>query len=318
MVETSARLLRLLSLLQARRYWAGAALAAELEVTTRTLRRDVEKLRGLGYPIRSSAGTEGGYQLGAGTEMPPLLLDDEEAVAVVVGLGQIAGVGEAAARALGKIGQILPGRLASRVGALQQVVVTAGESVAVDARVLTVLAGACRDQLALRFAYRDHAGKGSARRVEPFRLVCAQRRWYMVGWDLEREDWRTFRLDRVSGAKAGERFAARPGPAEDLAAFVTEGYWRRMEQCRARVWVGLAAGEAARRYPGGVYEAIDGESCWWALGGTCWESLAMRLGWMGAEFRVEGPEELVAALRTMEERYGRARKRREGSSSGRR
>ena len=246
MLETSARLLRLLSLLQARRNWAGAALAAELEVTTRTLRRDVDKLRGLGYPIRSSAGTEGGYQLGAGTEMPPLLLDDEEAVAVVVGLGQIAGVGEAAARALGKIEQILPGRLAARVGALQQVVVTAGESVAVDARVLAVLAGACRDQLALRFAYQDRGGAESGRRVEPFRLVCAQRRWYLVGWDLDRADWRTFRVDRVSRAKAGERFAERPGPAKDLAAFVTEGYWRRIETCRARVWVAIPVEEAAR------------------------------------------------------------------------
>ncbi len=318
MLETSARLLRLLSLFQSRRYWAGAELASELGVTSRTVRRDVDKLRGLGYPIDSSSGLEGGYQMGAGTTMPPLLLDDEEAVAVVVGLGQIAGVGEAAARALGKMEQILPARLARRVGALQSVVVTAGEEVAVDARVLAVLAGACRDLLGLRFGYRDFAGKTSARRVEPFRLVCAQRRWYLVGWDLDRGDWRTFRVDRIGRAVAEGRFAARPGPAENLAAFVTEGYWKSLQKCRARVWMGLAADEAARRYPGGIFEAIDEGSCYWEAGAACWERLAMQLGWMGAEFRVKGPAELLAAVRAMEERYGRARKRREGASSGKR
>ncbi|MBL8236119.1 MAG: WYL domain-containing protein [Bryobacterales bacterium] len=308
MLETSARLLRLLSLFQRRRYWTGAGLSAELGVTGRTVRRDVEKLRGLGYPVDSSPGTEGGYQMGAGATVPPLLLDDEEAVAVAVGLGQIAWAGEAAARALGKLGQLMPGRLAGRVGALQSVVVTAGAAVAVDARVLGVLAAACRDVVGVRFRYSDHGGKVSRRRVEPYRLVCAERRWYLVGWDVDREDWRTFRVDRVNGAEAGERFAERAGPAADLGSFVREGYWRSLATCRARVRVAVSAEEAARRYPGGVFEAIDEGACYWEAGAACWDKLAMQLGWMGAEFEVEGPEELLGSLRRMRDRYGRALK----------
>jgi predicted DNA-binding transcriptional regulator YafY len=308
MLETSARLLRLLSLFQSRRYWAGAELARELEVTSRTLRRDVDKLRSLGYPVHSSSGTEGGYQMGAGAEMPPLLLDDDEAVAVFVGLQQIAGVGEAPVRALAKMEQILPARLARRVAALRAVVVTAGAAdVVVDAKTLTMLAGACRDQESLRFRYSDHGGRDSARRVEPYRLVVTRGHWYLVGWDLDKGDWRTFRVDRI-GARpvVGERFAGRPAPAGDLASFVSEGYWRSLEKCRARVRVTISAEEAVRRYPGGVYERIDEEACYWEAGATCWEKLAMHLGWMGADFVVEGPEELIEELRRMKERYERA------------
>lgn len=308
MLETSARLLRLLSLFQSRRYWTGAELARALEVTSRTLRRDVDKLRNLGYPVHSSSGSEGGYQMGAGADMPPLLLDDDEAVAVFVGLQQIAGVGEAPVRALAKMEQILPARLARRVAALRAVVVTTGATdVVVDARTLTILAGACRDQESLRFRYSDHGGRVSARRVEPFRLVVTRGQWYLVGWDLDRGDWRTFRVDRIGGRPTvGERFAGRPAPAGDLASFVTEGYWRSLEKCRARVRVMVAAEEAARRYPGGVFEGIDEGSCYWEAGATDWEKLAMHLGWMGTDFSVDGPEELVEAVRLMAERYARA------------
>lgn len=319
MLETSARLLRLLSLLQSRRCWAGPALAAEVGVTSRTLRRDVEKLRGLGYPIHSSPGADGGYQLGAGRDMPPLLLDDDEAVAVFVGLRQMAGVEEASVRALAKMEQILPGRLARRVAALQAVVVQARPAAGprVDAKTLTLLAAACREQESLRFRYADHGGKASARRVEPYRLVYATERWYLVAWDADRGDWRTFRVDRISGRPvAGERFAARQGPARDLAAFVTEGYWRSLEKCRTRVKVMLGAEAAAARYPGGVFERIDEGSCYWEAGAPGWDRLAMHLGWMGVDFEVEGPEELLAALRVMEERYRRAGGGRSGCAGG--
>src|SRR5262245_23675852 len=182
MLETSARLLRLLSLFQGRKYWSGTDLAGRLEVTSRTLRRDVDKLRNLGYPIHASSGVEGGYQLGAGSTMPPLLLDDDEAVAVALGLraaaaGAIQGVEEASVRALAKIEQILPPRLARRVAALQAMIVTPDRTAsAADARTLSVIAGACRDLEVLRFRYSDYTGTASARAVEPYRLVNTGRR----------------------------------------------------------------------------------------------------------------------------------------------
>ncbi|MBI2688253.1 MAG: YafY family transcriptional regulator [Acidobacteria bacterium] len=312
MLETSARLLRLLSLFQSRRYWSGLELAERLEVTSRTLRRDVDKLRNLGYPIHSCTGAEGGYQLGAGSDMPPLLLDDDEAVAVFAGLrsaGSIAGVEEASVRALAKMEQILPPRLARRVAALQTMVVrpAAGSDAVVDAKTLTMLAGSCRDNEALRFQYRDHSGKPTARRVEPFRLVHTGRRWYLVAWDRDREDWRTFRVDRIGGRPAADgRFAARPAPAGDLAAFATEGYWRSLEKCRARIKVMLPVDEAVRRFPGGVFVALDDTSCIWEAAATCYDRLAIHLGWIGADFEVVGPEELIAAVIRMRERYERA------------
>jgi predicted DNA-binding transcriptional regulator YafY len=233
MVETSARLLQLLSLFQGRRYWSGYDLAGRLDITTRTLRRDVDKLRSLGYPIHSTAGVEGGYQLGAGTTMPPLLLDDDEAVAVALGLrcaaaGGIEGIEESSVRALSKIEQILPPRLGRRVAALQAMIVTPDGTgcTSVDARVLSVIAGACRDQEILRFRYSDHAGAASARSVEPHRLVNTGRRWYLVAWDSDREAWRTFRVDRIQPRIAtGPRCAPRDPPARDLAAYVLRGLW---------------------------------------------------------------------------------------------
>ena len=308
MLETSARLLRLLSLFQSRRYWTGPALAAEMGVTARTVRRDVDKLRSLGYPVDSSSGTEGGYQMGAGAAMPPLLLDDDEAVAVFVGLRQIAGVGEAAVRALGKMEQLLPSRLAGRVGALQSVVVTGSAGVAVDGKLLALLAGACRDLRGVRFRYTDHGGKISARHVEPFKLVLAEGRWYLVGWDMDREAWRTFRVDRMAGKATVEgRFVARAGPADDLRAFVREGYWRSLEQCRARVRFFLPAEEAGKRYPGGLFTAVSDNECDWEAAASSWDRMAIQLGWMGADFAVpDGPAELVAAVRRLEARYRRA------------
>jgi predicted DNA-binding transcriptional regulator YafY len=315
MLETSARLLRLLSLFQGRRYWSGSDLAGRLEVTCRTLRRDVDKLRTLGYPIHSTSGTEGGYQLGAGTEMPPLLLDDDEAVAVALGLrsaaaGSIEGVEEASVRALLKIEQILPPRLARRVAALQAVVVMPARGGAtVDARALSLIAGACRDHEMLRFRYRDYSGTASTRSVEPHRLVNTGRRWYLVAWDTGREDWRTFRVDRIERrpAAAGVRFVPREPPARDLAAYVSQGAWSRAG-CRARVRLFAAAEVMAERLPPGIglLEPIDEHGCFFETAAPSYESLAMHLSLVGVDFEIIEPAELVEEVRRLAERYLRA------------
>jgi predicted DNA-binding transcriptional regulator YafY len=324
MLETSARLLRLLSLFQGRRYWSGADLAARLEVTCRTLRRDVDKLRTLGYPIHSTSGTEGGYQLGAGTEMPPLLLDDDEAVAVALGLrsaaaGNIEGVEEASVRALVKIEQILPPRLARRVAALQAVVVTPARGGAtVDARALSLIAGACRDHEMLRFRYRDYSGTASTRSVEPHRLVNTGRRWYLVAWDAGRADWRTFRVDRMERrpATAGVRFDPREPPARDLAAYVSQGVWSRAG-CRARVLLFAAAEAMAERLPPGIglLEPIDQHRCFFETAAPSYESLAMHLSLVGVDFEIIEPAELVEEVRRLAERYRRATARASGEST---
>jgi predicted DNA-binding transcriptional regulator YafY len=232
MLETSARLLRLLSLLQAHREWSGADLADRLGVTPRTVRRDVDRLRELGYPVNASPGTGGGYQLGAGAELPPLLLDDEEAVAVAVGLRQAAGqgiegIGETSVRALAKLEQVLPHRLRRRVGALTAFTVPmlrGPQASVVDPGVLTELANACRDCERVRFEYLDHGGSPTRRTVEPHRLVCSERRWYLFAWDVDRDDWRTFRVDRITPRPPhGPRFTPRTPPAGDLAAHVARG-----------------------------------------------------------------------------------------------
>jgi len=317
MLETSARLLRLLSLFQGRRYWSGAELAGRLDVTSRTLRRDVDKLRTLGYPIHSTSGAEGGYQLGAGSEMPPLLLDDEEAVAVSMGLryaatGGIAGVEEASVRALLKIEQILPPRLGRRVAALQSVVLSAaGPSAAVDARALSTIAGACREHEILRFRYRDKAGASTARSVEPHRLVNTWRRWYLVAWDIARNDWRTFRVDRMDrcASSAGSRFVLRDPPARDLAAYVTQSGVN--ARCRARLKLFAPAAQIADRMPPsmGLFEPIDEGSCFCETGASSYEALAMHLSLAGADFEVIEPVELVEEVCKLAERYRRAARR---------
>jgi predicted DNA-binding transcriptional regulator YafY len=314
MLETSARLLRLLSLFQGRRYWSGHDLAERLEITSRTLRRDVDKLRALGYPIHSTSGIEGGYQLGAGTDMPPLLLDDEETVAVALGLrsaatGAIQGIEESSLRALSKIEQLLPARLGRRVAALQAMIVTSsGTSPAIDARVLSTLASACRDQESLRFRYQDQAGKDSTRDVEPHRVVSTGRRWYLVAWDTDRKAWRTFRVDRIQGRPAtGQRFAPRDPPARDLAAYVTQGNWP-APPCRARIKLLVAAEAIAERMPHsfGVVEPIDRHSCTFDAAAWSWESLATHLVLLGVDFDVSEPPELVEHIRALANRYSRA------------
>src|SRR6516162_933876 len=257
MLETSARLLRLLSLLQARRDWTGAELAARLAVTTRTIRNDVDRLRGLGYPVDARPGVAGGYRLGTTGALPPLLLDDDEAVAVAVGLrtaasGSVAGIEETSVRALAKLQQVLPSRLRRRVSAFQAYALPIpSRGPQVDPDVLTVIAGACRDHERLRFDYRAHSGAASRRSVEPYRLVNYQQRWYLVAWDTERHAWRTFRADRIKPrTPAGPRFTPRALPPDrEIAAQVARGAAEATWRYRARVIVQAPAAHVQARLP---------------------------------------------------------------------
>ncbi|MDQ0953600.1 putative DNA-binding transcriptional regulator YafY [Streptomyces phaeochromogenes] len=320
MLETSARLLRLLSLLQAHREWSGAALADRLGVTPRTVRRDVDRLRELGYPVNASPGTGGGYQLGVGAELPPLLLDDDEAVAVAVGLrtaaGQgIEGIGETSVRALTKLEQVLPHRLRRRVGALNAFTVPmlrGPQPSAVDPAVLTDLAAACRDSERLRFEYRDHGGSSTRRTVEPHRLVCTERRWYLVAWDVDRDDWRTFRADRVTPKPPhGPRFTPRQPPADDLAAYVSKGVSVRAYATHAVVRLLVPKEEAAQRISpsAGTLEAETDDSCILRTGAASLDVMVIHVMLMGVEFEVLQPVELVEAIRTARDRMTRTLER---------
>ncbi|HET6357182.1 YafY family protein [Streptomyces sp.] len=313
---TSSRLLTLLSLLQARRDWPGHELADRLDVSGRTVRRDVDRLRELGYPVNASPGTGGGYQLGAGAELPPLLLDDEEAVAVAVGLrtaaGQgIEGIGETSVRALAKLEQVLPNRLRRRVGALNTFTVPMmrAPQAQVDPSVLTELAGACRDSERLRFEYRDHGGSATRRSVEPHRLVCTERRWYLVAWDLDRADWRTFRADRITPKPPhGPRFAPRTPPAEDLAAYVSKGVSTHAYAAQAVIRLHTSA-ELAAQVVGpsaGVLEAVDEKTCLLRTGAASLDVLVIHVMLMGVDFEVVEPEELTEHIRTVRDRLSRA------------
>jgi predicted DNA-binding transcriptional regulator YafY len=314
MLETSARLLRLLSLLQARPGWSGPELAERLGVTTRTVRNDVERLRSLGYPVHASPGVGGGYRLGAGAALPPLLLDDEEAVAVAVGLrtaanGTVTGIQETSVRALAKLEQVLPSRLRHRIQAVQTATVgiPAGGPT-VDAEVLTAIAGACRDHQRLRFDYRDHDGSASARTVEPYRLVHDRGRWYLVAWDVDRADWRTFRADRVAPRiPTGPRFAPRDPPGSDVATWLLRGVGAATWRYRARVCVHAPAALVAARLPPAVLvEAVDDDTCIVNVGSDTPQLLAVWLGMLDADFEVREPPELVEQLAALADRYHRA------------
>jgi len=301
-------MLQLLSLLQTHRYWPGPVLAGRLEVSDRTLRRDVDRLRTLGYPVRAVRGATGGYQLEAGAAMPPLLLDDEEAVAIVVGLqaaagGTVEGIQETSVRALSKVVQVMPPRLRRRVDALRSSWVpavfttsaTSATNATIDAEVLATLAQACRDDERVRFGYRTRDGDPMDRSVEPHRLVTVGRRWYLVAWDLTRHDWRSFRLDRMTGASTtGVRFRPRALPGGDAAAFVTSSL--RAAPQRHHVSVLVHADPAAvRRQVGrwGAVEELAGHRCRVTMEADDLRWPLFVLAGLGAEFDVEGPQELV-------------------------
>lgn len=313
MLETSARLLRLLSLLQSRRDWAGADLADRLGVSPRTIRRDVDKLRDLGYPISATTGTAGGYRLGAGAQLPPLLLDDEEAVAVAVGLrtaAAVTGIEETSVRALAKLEQVLPSHIRRRVNTLQTYTVPVpGSGPTVDAGVLTTLAAACRDHERLRFDYESHDGTSTVRTTEPHRLVAKGRRWYLVAWDIERADWRTFRADRIRPRiPAGPRFTPRELPSEDLADWVSRGTWGAAWRYDVRVLVHESRQDLIARVPAyiGDFEEVDEHSCVFSTGTESLETAATYLGLLGADFEVLEPPVLKAHLRTLSARFARA------------
>ncbi|MET7297874.1 YafY family protein [Embleya sp. NPDC005575] len=316
MLETSARLLRMLSLMQTRPDWTGPELAERLGVSGRTVRYDIERLRSLGYPVHARRGVVGGYRLGAGKALPPLLLDDEEAVSVVVGLriaagSVVDGMDEAMLRALTKLDQVLPSRLHRRVKALQKYTVPVRSTgPAVDMDVMTVLAGACRDHEQLRFGYSSHEGKETSRVVEPYRLVHRMGRWYLVAWDIKREDWRTFRMDRITPRPPhGPRFTPRELPADgDVAAFVNQGVESVRGQVRARVLVRAPIASVADRVPPafGSFAVVDDDTCVFETGASSIENLAVYISLLDADFEVEDPPELVAYIRRLAHRYAGA------------
>jgi len=315
MLETSARLLHLLSLLQSRREWAGGDLADRLEVGPRTVRRDVDRLRRLGYPIAATPGVAGGYRLGAGASLPPLLLDEEEAVAVAVGLRAAANAGvsgfeETSVRALAKLEQVLPARLRRRVNAVRSVTVPyAFSGPSVDPGTLAVIATACRDHERLRFAYRGHDGTRGRRLVEPHRLVHTGRRWYLVAWDAGREDWRTFRVDRIEAPPSVDRvFVPREPPAEDIAAYVSRGVAQTRDRWQARVVLHAPLAEVAPRVPPavGTLEPIDERSCLLLTGSDWLGGLAVYVAEIGVDFEVLEPPEFVERVRVLADRFRRA------------
>lgn len=321
MSATSARTLQLLSLLQTHRFWPGTELAGRLEVSDRTLRRDVERLRELGYPVDTTRGAHGGYQLGAGAALPPLTIEEDEAVALVAALGAHAGssggsTADAALAVLSKVVQVLPRRLQRRAEAVRSATVSAsyGSTPDVDAAVLGALALATRDHERVTFTYRAKGGstpgEDTARRVEPHQLVTIGSRWYLLGYDLDRHDWRSFRLDRLRDPQATRvPFRPREIPGGDAGAYVRAGLSRREQGLHLVVDVDASPEHVATRIgpwatvvdeqPERVRLAIDANDTRWAMFG---------LGYLEAPFMlVEAPDEVREALHTWSERFASAR-----------
>jgi predicted DNA-binding transcriptional regulator YafY len=309
MRETSARLLALLSLLQVRREWSGADLAERLEVGPRTIRRDVEKLRGLGYPVQSARGVAGGYRLGTGSRLPPLLLDDGEAVAVAVGLRMAAagsGDGESAVRALAKIEQLMPERLRTRARAVASLSTTGGLGAApLDPNVLASLAVAAREQLRVEFRYSSANGVETARRVGPLALVQGGIDWYLVALDLDAQDWRLFRVDRIDTVRSGDRVRIPELPGGDPVAFVQSraggSHGTAVEP--GRILVRAPAAGVRRRLPES-FAAVDpdGDGCIVTSRGPWSIALLFRVLTLDAPFRVLGPDGLITAAARLRER----------------
>lgn len=312
-MSPTARLLELLGLLQSRPVWSGSELARRLGVTERSVRRDVERLRELGYPVEASKGIGGGYRLGAGRALPPLLLDAEEAVAVAVCLrlaagGTVAGVGEAALRTLTKLDQVLPRPLRAQVAAVHDATVTLETRVeAVDPDVLLSLARASRDHLRARFGYVDRGGETSLRTVEPYRMVTTGRRWYLVAFDVERDDWRTFRLDRMREVTA-TTWGFRPREAPDAREFVARSVTQAPYRFVARVRFEAPAERVAEHISAaaGVVEPIDETACLLTAGADHLDHLAVHLASVGVDFTVLEPPELREVMAGLSERLGRA------------
>jgi predicted DNA-binding transcriptional regulator YafY len=318
MPKTSARLLALLSLLQTRRDWSGTVLADRLDISLRTVRRDVDRLRELGYPIAAVKGPDGGYRLGAGTELPPLLFDDDQAVALAIALQTAAttlgsGLDEAAERAWNTIRQVMPSRLRHRIAALDITAVqrpTARPAEPVDTAVLLTVSAAVRSREVLRFGYGSDDTK-PPRRTEPHHVIVWDGRWYLIAWDLDRDAWRTFRVDRINPrTPTGPRFRPRALPATDVAAYVTgvfrgsgdaSGNW----PCQGTVLLDLPAATVALYTRDGLVEPISPDRCRLTLGSWSWTSLAAAVAGYDADFEVVGPDALTEAVAHLARRFTR-------------
>jgi len=302
-LSTPARLLRLLSLLQGRREWAGTELAERLGVTDRTVRRDVGRLRELGYPVEGTTGTAGGYRLTSGEDLPPLLLDDEEAVAIATSLLGTLGDGETAGRALAKLTQVMPARLRRRVGAVAESVVSVPDhrGARIDPGVLAVLAAAVRDREIVRFGYRRRDGTTGERRVEPHHVVATHGLWYLVAFDAGAGDWRTFRVDRIDRPESVRlRFARRELPAGDPAEHVRQTIASTPYRYSVRATVPLPADAVRTRLPMSItarIQPLDATSCSVLLGGDSLEHLVRDVVTLGPGTRLEGSPEVLAKLR---------------------
>ena len=314
MWQTSTRLLRLLAMLQARRDWSGQDLASRLEVSTRTIRTDIERLRELGYPVEATPGVGGGYRLGHGTTMPPLLLDDEEAVAVAVALRTTAGAGvtgieEASIRTLVKLEQLLPSRLRHRIDAMRAATVSVpGAGPTVDSAVLSAIAGAIRASERLRFDYVDHNDRETRRITEPQRLVVWGRRWYLLAWDVDRADWRTFRVDRIKPKiPTGPRFKPRTLTDEDAASYVQRSAGSATWRYRARIRIHAPLDEVRPLLPLAVDVSSDGpDRCIIQAGSDTPHQLALYIGLLDTDFEILEPSDLAEAFVRLAERYHRA------------
>lgn len=317
--DPTARALQLLSLLQTYKFWPGVELAERLEVSSRTLRRDVERLRELGYPVDATPGVAGGYRLTAGTHLPPLVLDDDEAVAIAVGLRaaagtSVAGIEDTSLRAMAKLEQVLPDRLRRRVKAVHGNVSQlrwGGDGPTVDADALAVLALACRDHEQVRFDYQRRDGEDSRRLVEPHELVSSGRRWYLAAWDVRRDDWRTFRLDRLADPKlAGVRFTPRPLPGGDAATFVANSLGERPVPYTATVLVTatLDEAQAALRWIGAKVEQVNATTCRVHLRSEAQPWLDTMAAMLAVSFpiEVEEPPDLRDRLATLAGRLAHA------------
>ncbi|MEU5762958.1 WYL domain-containing protein [Nocardia sp. NPDC047648] len=313
MLETSARLLELLSLLQLKRDWTSSELAARLKVSTRTVRADIGKLRSLGYPVGARPGVAGGYRLAAGTAMPPLLLDDDEAVAVAVGLGAVAtqrlGVEETSLTALAKLEQVLPTRLRRRVEAVRAATsVVPGTQPPLDLSVLAAVAAAIRGHERLRFGYTKHGGGVGARHTEPQRLITWGPLWYLLAWDLDRDDWRVFRVDRMgSPAPTGARFQPRVIPQDNAIEYVVGRVSKAAWKYRARVLVHAPAARVAAkiRIPVDI-EVVDESTCHVELGSHDPDMLALSLTQLDVDIEVIDGDALAVAFDRLAMRFRRA------------
>lgn len=314
MAETTSRVLQVLGLLQSRRVWTGEELADRLGVTTRSVRRDVERLRDLGYPVHASKGHGGGYQLGAGAALPPLLLDPDEAVAIAVCLrlaagGTVAGVGESALRALSKLDQVMPSRLRSQVSALHEATVTltsASSDSPVEPDVLMTLARASRDHEHVSAHYVDIRGNATKRRLEPYQLVTTGRRWYLLAYDRDRQDWRSLRLDRMSDVRAlGTTFAKRDAP--DAATYVRRSISSSPYRYVARVRYRAPQEVVAQHFPpaSATIEPDGPDACIVTAGADDPERMVLYFATVGYDFEVLEPPEVVRAVAAVAQRLTR-------------